>query len=282
MSGTDRHRETTVFHQAAQQDVGEALLRRLAAGGYVIHRVAHRIQYQSGKRAGPSSEPAQGAQFITAPQPVRSLMAGYADMKRTIVGRSARLATLREPPMNGLIDLLRRHLVSDAPPLTRAERWRSTIAGFLGLLLFEGVLFVLPLAPDEKRLLAPIGATSIIVFMLPHSPLAQPWSIIGGLMISAPLGYACGYWLPAGPWVSGHRAGRIDLADRLGALPAPAGRRHGADHGHGGSRRCSVRAGHAGCHGQHDRHHGRRHGGEQPDSGPALSSGHTTRRAAAA
>jgi CBS domain-containing membrane protein len=128
-------------------------------------------------------------------------MAGYADMKRTIVGRSARLATLREPPMNGLIDLLRRHLVSDAPPMTRDERWRSTIAGFLGLLLFEGVLFVLPLAPDEKRLLAPIGATSIIVFMLPHSPLAQPWSIIGGLMISAPLGYACGYWLPAGPWV---------------------------------------------------------------------------------
>ena len=30
--------------------------------------------------------------------------------------------------MTGLIDLLRRHLVSDAPPLTRAERWRSTIA----------------------------------------------------------------------------------------------------------------------------------------------------------
>jgi CBS domain-containing membrane protein len=139
-------------------------------------------------------------------------MAGYADMKRTIVGRSARLATLPEPPMNGLIDLLRRHLVSDAPPLTRAERWRSTIAGFLGLLLFEGVLFVLPLAPDEKRLLAPIGATSIIVFMLPHSPLAQPWSIIGGLMLSAPLGYACGSLAagrPVGEWPSHwpHRSG---------------------------------------------------------------------------
>lgn len=103
--------------------------------------------------------------------------------------------------MTGLPELLRRHLVSDAPPLSRAERWRSTLAGFLGLLLFEGVLFVLPLGPDEKHVLAPLGATSVILFALPHSPLAQPWSVIGGLMLAAPLGYACGLWLPAGPWV---------------------------------------------------------------------------------
>ena len=30
--------------------------------------------------------------------------------------------------MTGLTELLRRHLVSDAPPLSRAERWRSTLA----------------------------------------------------------------------------------------------------------------------------------------------------------
>ncbi|AOF80851.1 CBS domain protein [Methyloversatilis sp. RAC08] len=103
--------------------------------------------------------------------------------------------------MTGLTELLRRHLVSDAPPLSPAERWRSTLAGLFGLLLFEGVLFVLPLGTEEKRILAPLGATSVILFALPHSPLAQPWSVIGGLLISAPLGYACGYWLPSGPWV---------------------------------------------------------------------------------
>jgi CBS domain-containing membrane protein len=117
------------------------------------------------------------------------------------LGHSVRLAALPEPAMTGLIDLLRRHLVSDAPPLSRAERWRSTIAGLAGLLLFEGVLYVLPLSLDEKRLLAPLGATSVILFALPHSPLAQPWSVIGGLMLSAPIGFACGHWLPAGPWV---------------------------------------------------------------------------------
>ncbi|WP_018410987.1 HPP family protein [Methyloversatilis thermotolerans] len=103
--------------------------------------------------------------------------------------------------MSALPSLLRRYLVSDAPPLSRAERWRSTLAGFAGLLLFEGVLFVLPVAPDEKHVLAPLGATSVILFALPHSPLAQPWSVIGGLLIAAPVGYACGCWLPAGPWV---------------------------------------------------------------------------------
>lgn len=103
--------------------------------------------------------------------------------------------------MSALPSLLRRYLVSDAPPLSSAERWRSTLAGFAGLLLFEGVLFVLPLAADEKHVLAPLGATSVILFALPHSPLAQPWSVIGGLLLAAPVGYACGHWLPAGPWV---------------------------------------------------------------------------------
>lgn len=103
--------------------------------------------------------------------------------------------------MTRLLPLLRRYLVSDAPPLSPAERLRSTLAGLIGLLLFEGVLFVLPLSADEKQVLAPLGATSVILFALPHSPLAQPWSVIGGLLLSAPLGYACGLWLPPGPWV---------------------------------------------------------------------------------
>lgn len=126
--------------------------------------------------------------------------------------------------MTGLIDLLRRHLVSDAPPLTRAERWRSTIAGFFGLLLFEGVLFVLPLAPEEKNLLAPLGATSVILFALPHSPLAQPWSVIGGLLLSASLGHACGHWLPPGPWVAASAlAVTIWVTARTRCIHPPAG-----------------------------------------------------------
>ncbi|WP_374266013.1 HPP family protein [Zoogloea sp.] len=95
----------------------------------------------------------------------------------------------------------RRYLFADAAPLSPAERRRSTLAALLGVMIFEGVLFVLPVAPEIRRLLAPLGATSVILFVLPHSPLAQPWSVFGGLMLPALTGFACGSWLPAG-WLA--------------------------------------------------------------------------------
>ena len=90
----------------------------------------------------------------------------------------------------------RRYLFADAAPLSPHERWRSAIAALLGVLIFEGVLFVLPVSADARRLLAPLGASSVILFALPHSPLAQPWSVVGGLLLPALVGFACGRWIP--------------------------------------------------------------------------------------
>lgn len=92
----------------------------------------------------------------------------------------------------------RRYLFADAAPLSATERWRSTVAALLGVLIYEGVLFVVPVPAEAKRLLAPLGATSVILFTLPHSPLAQPWSVIGGLMLPALVGFACGQWAAPG------------------------------------------------------------------------------------
>ena len=103
--------------------------------------------------------------------------------------------------MTILTRFARRYLLADAAPLSPAERWRSATAALLGVLIFEGVLFVVPVSPQAHRLLAPLGATSVIVFTLPHSPLAQPWSVIGGLLLPALIGLACGNWLPAG-WLA--------------------------------------------------------------------------------
>jgi CBS domain-containing membrane protein len=44
----------------------------------------------------------------------------------------------------------------------------------------------LPLA-----LVAPMGASAVLLFCVPASPLAQPWSVIGGNTISALVGIAC-------------------------------------------------------------------------------------------
>ncbi|MDN0081321.1 HPP family protein [Crenobacter sp. SG2305] len=40
-------------------------------------------------------------------------------------------------------------------------------------------------------LAASMGAASVILFVLPASPLAQPWSFVGGHLVSAAIGVAC-------------------------------------------------------------------------------------------
>ena len=49
---------------------------------------------------------------------------------------------------------------------------------------------------DSRWLIAPLGASAVLVFALPASPLAQPWSVIGGNTFSALVGVACARWMP--------------------------------------------------------------------------------------
>ena len=97
--------------------------------------------------------------------------------------------------MKALRQFSLRYLIADAAPLSRRERWYSALAALFGMLLMQGVLAVLPAGPGISYLLAPLGATSVILFALPHSPLAQPWSVAGGLLISAVVGFLCGLWI---------------------------------------------------------------------------------------
>lgn len=97
--------------------------------------------------------------------------------------------------MSALHEFAQRYLIPDAAPLSPAERWRSTLAALLGMLLIQGILAVLPAQPGISYLLAPLGASSVILFVLPHSPLAQPWSLVGGLLLPAIIGLLCGTWI---------------------------------------------------------------------------------------
>lgn len=49
--------------------------------------------------------------------------------------------------------------------------------------------------PHLPLLVAPVGASSVLLFAVPASPLAQPWSIIGGNMISALMGIIVGRFI---------------------------------------------------------------------------------------
>jgi CBS domain-containing membrane protein len=77
------------------------------------------------------------------------------------------------------------------------ERWRIVVGSFLGILLTGGLSHLAGGFGVEHMmwLVAPMGASAVLVFAVPASPLAQPWSVVGGNTLSALVGIACARWI---------------------------------------------------------------------------------------
>lgn len=76
------------------------------------------------------------------------------------------------------------------------ERFRACCGALIGILL-TGLVCRLALGTTSELplLLAPMGASAVLLFALPSSPLAQPWSIVAGNTVSAFVGVACAQWI---------------------------------------------------------------------------------------
>jgi len=85
---------------------------------------------------------------------------------------------------------------------------RGAIGAAIGIALAGGATWLLlKLLPGTEKaalpfLVAPLGASAVLVFCVPASPLAQPWSVIGGDLLSAVVGLAAGH-LVGDPWLAG-------------------------------------------------------------------------------
>ena len=90
------------------------------------------------------------------------------------------------------------------------EQLRAS-AGALLALAFTGCLCVHLLGPDGAWLIAPMGASAVLLFCLPASPLAQPWAVIGGNVVSALAGVACARLVPD-PVLAAPLAGGVGIA----------------------------------------------------------------------
>jgi len=77
------------------------------------------------------------------------------------------------------------------------ERWRAMIGAFIGI-SFAALLcrWVAQTHGFLPWLVAPLGASAVLVFAAPASPLAQPWSVVGGNTISAIAGIVCIQLIP--------------------------------------------------------------------------------------
>ncbi|HEV7335123.1 MAG TPA: HPP family protein [Bosea sp. (in: a-proteobacteria)] len=77
---------------------------------------------------------------------------------------------------------------------TLAERTAACAGVFTAIALTAAAGFMFPI--HAPLVVAPIGASAVLVFVVPASPLAQPWPVIGGNVISAFVGLAVGWAVP--------------------------------------------------------------------------------------
>lgn len=98
--------------------------------------------------------------------------------------------------------------------VARREQLRAAFGAALGV-LFVGLLcqMVAQWLGASPWLVAPLGASAVLVFALPASPLAQPWPVMGGNTLSAGVGLLVAALLPDPAW-----AGALAVGLAIGAM----------------------------------------------------------------
>lgn len=81
-----------------------------------------------------------------------------------------------------------------SPKVKFREQVISATGAFLGLLL-AALISHWSLGELNPWFIAPMGATAVLLFAVPASPLAQPWSLIGGNLISALVGVTVEHYI---------------------------------------------------------------------------------------
>ncbi|MCK2168017.1 HPP family protein [Thalassospira xiamenensis] len=89
-----------------------------------------------------------------------------------------------------------RALYPAIPASTHKEAIRAGFGALIGLGIAGFVLSFLDLQGSGLYLIAPFGASSVLLFAVPNSPLAQPWSAIVGNSVAALAGVAVCYVIP--------------------------------------------------------------------------------------
>lgn len=79
---------------------------------------------------------------------------------------------------------------------TLSDRLLACVGALAGIALTGLACAALSPFPGALWLVAPIGASAVLVFAVPSSPLAQPWPVVGGNVLSALVGVVIAQWVP--------------------------------------------------------------------------------------
>jgi CBS domain-containing membrane protein len=95
----------------------------------------------------------------------------------------------KEARMNDMMGWLRGFLPT---PINagRREKLYGSIGAWVGL-FFTALISKTVFGDLDPWFIAPMGASAVLLFAVPSSPLAQPWSLMGGNLVSALIGVTC-------------------------------------------------------------------------------------------
>lgn len=94
----------------------------------------------------------------------------------------------------GLADWLtqiKRFIAYSPDGVSHIEKVVSTIGGIIGISLVSFISFQVSGATGAALIVPSMGASAVLLFAVPHGKLSQPWSLIGGHVISAIVGVSC-------------------------------------------------------------------------------------------
>lgn len=127
------------------------------------------------------------------------------------------------PAVQRLFDWLRAFWPAPSPASLH-ERLRSAGGALVGIALTAWLSRLMLPAGLVPWLVAPMGASAVLVFAVPGSPLVQPWSVVGGNTLSALVGVAAAHVIPDTPVAAAVAvAGAIAVMFATRSLHPPGG-----------------------------------------------------------
>lgn len=84
---------------------------------------------------------------------------------------------------------------------SHAEKWVATSGALLGILVVALISLYSTAGVGAGLMVASMGASAVLLFVVPHGALSQPWPVVAGHLVAAAVGVCCRQWLPDAEWV---------------------------------------------------------------------------------
>lgn len=101
---------------------------------------------------------------------------------------------------------------TDPVNLSIKAKLLAVLASFSAILIVAWITYLSGSNSASPILVASMGASAVLLFIVPHSPLSQPWPLVGGHLSSATVGLMCAHFIPDTIWAAACAAGFSILA----------------------------------------------------------------------